>query len=225
MNKSRLSSGVVWTVALLAVAAWSAGCNDDKNRISSIDDDKNIPTMELDSLFINYTEKGLLRMTLRAPEVKRFMLSDEPYSIFPKGIHILFYTETRELESEIVADYALNREKPEEMWMAVGHVEIENYIKQQKLYTDTLYWNRAQKTIYTNAPVRIVSPDSEIPGLNGMVSDERFEEYEIRNVNDGYMYVAPDAPADSTDTATTTDVAAPVLTRTPAPAASPERKK
>ncbi|MDR0729601.1 MAG: LPS export ABC transporter periplasmic protein LptC [Prevotellaceae bacterium] len=236
MNKPRLSFGAVWTVALLTVAAWNTGCDDDKNRISSIDDDKNIPTMELDSLFINYTEKGLLRMTLRAPEVQRFLLSDEPYSIFPKGIHILFYTELRELESEIVADYALNREKPEEMWMAVGHVEIENYVKQQKLYTDTLYWNRAQKTIYTDAPVRIVSPDSEIPGLNGMVSDERFEEYEIRNVNDGHMYVAPDAPADSLadsmDTATATDIATPstptatpVLTRPLPPAATQSARK
>lgn len=179
--------------------AWlaSAGCADDA-RVSSIDDDKSIPTMKVDSLFINYTEKGLLRMTLRAPEVQRFLLSDEPYSLFPQGIHILFYSETRELESEIVADYALNKEKPEEMWKATGHVVIENYVKQQKLYTDTLYWNRVQKTIYTDAPVRIVSPDSEIKGLNGMISDERFEEYEIRNVNDGHVYVNPDAPADST---------------------------
>ncbi|MDR1680625.1 MAG: LPS export ABC transporter periplasmic protein LptC [Prevotellaceae bacterium] len=199
MTIPRLLSRTPWLAALLAVAAWCAACSDDRNRISSIDDDKNIPTMEIDSLFINYTEKGLLRMTLHAPEVQRFLMSDEPYSRFPKGIHILFYAETHEPESEIVADYAINREKPEEMWQAVGNVVIENYVKQQKLYTDTLYWNRARKTIYTDAPVRIVSPDSEIRGMNGMVSDERFEDYEIRNVNDGHVYVNSDAPADSTD--------------------------
>jgi LPS export ABC transporter protein LptC len=199
MDSFRRTARRSWIPAFLAGVALLCGCNDGKHRTSSIDDDKAVPTMEVDSLFVSYTEKGLLRMTMQAPLVQRFMLNEEPYSIFPKGLHILFYTEARVLESEIVSDYALNKQKPEETWKATGNVVITNYIKGQVLYTDTLYWNRAQKRIYTDALVRIVKSDDEIIGYQGMTADERFEDYEIRNVNDSHVFVNmdDDAPQDS----------------------------
>jgi len=188
-----------WIVALFLSATLLMSCHNNKVKLSSIDDDKNVPTMEMDSLKIEYTEKGLLRMDLRAPSMQRFMLAEEPYSEFNKGIHIYFYTATRELESEIVADYALNKEKPEELWKATGNVVITNYTKQQTLYTDTLYWNREQQIIYTDAFVRIVTPDSEIKGLQGMTSDERFSDYEIRTVRESHVLVNEEAESDSTN--------------------------
>jgi hypothetical protein len=205
----------------LSAALLPAGCRDEKNRLSSIDNDKEIPTMHVDSLHIHYTEGGLLRMYLQAPVMQRFLLNEEPYSVFPNGLHIFFYTLTHDLESEIVADYALNKEKPEEMWQAVGNVAITNYLKQQSLYTDTLYWNRVQRTIYTYSRVRITQADGqEIIGYNGMNSDERFENYEIRNVNESHVYV-DDTPQDSTAAASpaaSVVAPAPPAPRSPKPA-------
>jgi LPS export ABC transporter protein LptC len=186
-------------VALAASATVLLSCEDKTPKLSAITDPAQVPTLEIDSLYINYTESGRLRMNLRAPLMQRFMMAEEPYNLFPKGMHIHFYAPTGELESEIIANYAYNREKPEEYWKAVGNVVVYNYPKQQTLYTDTLYWDRARKQIYTDAPVRIIAPAGEIPGHNGMTSDERFENYDIRNVNDGLMYVAEEP--DSTATA------------------------
>ncbi len=183
---------LVWSATLLM------SCDDTKSTLTAIDDDKNVPTLEIDSLHINYTQSGLMRMTLQAPLMQRFMLVDEPYNLFPKGIYVRFYTATNELESEIIADYAYNKEKPEEFWQAVGNVVVRNLLKEQTLYTDTLYWNRAQKTLHTDAPVKIVTPDGEINGSNGMTSDERFEDYEIRAIRHSHVYVNDEADADST---------------------------
>jgi LPS export ABC transporter protein LptC len=171
-------------------------CKGRNQLLNSIDDDKNIPTLVIDSLNVNYTESGILRMNVQAPVMERYMLAEEPYSIFPQGIHIRFYDKTNELESEILADYAYNKEKPEEFWQAINNVVIINYPQQQTLYTDTLYWNRAQKTIYTDAPVKIVTPDSEINGQYGMTSDERFENYEIRSVYNSHILFTEEEPTE-----------------------------
>ena len=199
-------------VALFLSATILISCDDSKNRLLSIDDDKDIPTMSVDSLRIHYTEKGLLRMDLTAPLMQRFMLAEEPYNEFKKGIHIYFYTPTRELESEIVADYAINKEKPQESWKACGNVVITNYTKQQTLYTDTLYWDRQQQTIYTDAPVKIITPDSEILGTQGMTSDERFSDYEIRTVRNSHVFVNDENANDSTDTQTSINLTTPFST-------------
>jgi LPS export ABC transporter protein LptC len=166
---------------------WS--CDDRREQLSAIEDQQQVPTLEIDSLRIDYTESGLLRMNLQAPLLHRFLLAEQPYNVFPEGMHIYFYTAGRELENEIVADYAYNREKPEEYWQATGNVVVKNHLKKQTLYTDTLYWNRANRTIYTHAPVRIETPGFFFDGLGGMTADERFEEYKFFNAGNGALYM------------------------------------
>ncbi len=206
-NRSRNSIHPLVLIALLAAyITLFAACGGEKDKLSAIDDDKQVPTLVIDSLHVLYTEQGLRRMDLHAPIMQRFMLADEPHSVFRDGMVIFFYTPEQELESEIKADYAVNKEKPEEMWQAIGHVVITNYLKQQTLYTDTLYWNRAKKMIYTNALVRIVTPDSEIIGEHGMTSDERFELYELRTVRNSYIYASDEPPPQPDSTATPTAI-------------------
>jgi hypothetical protein len=209
-------------VALILSATMFMSCNDQTTKLTAIEDDKQVPTLEFDSLNINYTENGILRMNMQTLLMQRFMLSEEPYNIFPKGLHIYFHTAEHVLESEIVADYAFNQEKPEETWKAIGNVVIQNYLKQQTLYTDTLYWNRAQKTIHTDAPVRIVTPDNDLYGRYGMTSDERFENYEIRAIHDSPFYINMDEEAAADSTAAASDNAAVKVEETsPAPTLAP----
>jgi LPS export ABC transporter protein LptC len=176
-------------MALMAGVIVLVACDDRQMKLSAIEDHKQVPTLEINNLQIDYTESGLLRMNLQAPLLQRFLLAEDPYNVFPRGMHIYFYTATHELENEIIADYAYNREKPEEYWEAIGNVVVKNHLKQQTLYTDTLYWDRAKRNIYTHAPVRIETPDLFFDGLGGMVADERFESYKFFNANNGMLFV------------------------------------
>ena len=187
-------------MALMTGVILMGACDDRQMKLSAIEDHKQVPTLEINHLQIDYTESGLLRMHLQAPLLQRFLLAEDPYNVFPEGMHIYFYTAAHELENEIIADYAYNREKPEEYWEAIGHVVVKNHLKQQTLYTDTLYWDRAKRTIYTHAPVRIETPNLFFDGMDGMVADERFEHYKFFNANNGIMYV-DDQPAASDSTA------------------------
>ncbi len=186
------------TIALFLSAIILLSCKDKTSKIGAITDDKNTPTLAIQNLVLEYTENGIIRRKVTAPIVERYLMTDEPYSVFPKGFHLKSYTADMELESEIMADYALRKEAPEESWKAVGNVVVINYLKQQTLKTDTLYWDRATRQIYTYAPAHIKLPDADTYAMHGLTADDRFENYEIRKAYDGhFIYNENGEPADS----------------------------
>ncbi len=197
-----------YAVALCLSAIAVVSCKDDAKMVV-IGDESKLPSMEVLNLNVDYTEYGKTKVLLKAPTLQRFLFSEEPYSIFPNGFHVQFFTDSTVLESQITADYALYKEKPAELWKATGNVVVVNYQKQQKLYTDTLYWDRTAHSIYTGAPVRVETTDGVINGRDGLVSDEKFTNYEIRNVGESHYYF-DDTPGNSTaPTETITTVSKP----------------
>ena len=187
-------------IALLGGAIIVASCGDGAAAVPPIEDEANTPTMQVRKFGVTYTEYGRKKMRLTAPLLLRYMMAPEPYSVFPEGFFVEFFTVEETLESQIIADYALYKEKPVEIWKAVGNVEVINYEKQQTLLTDTLYWNRQEHTIYTTAPVRIETKDGITNGRKGMTSDEHFTNYEIREIGDSHLYFDDqqhETPADS----------------------------
>ena len=64
-----------------------------------------------------------------------------------------------------------SKKSTEEYWSAFGNVVVQNVINQQTLETDTLYWDQANKEIYTDCYVRMFSNDGFLQGF-GMRSDE-----------------------------------------------------
>ena len=189
------------TIALFVSAIVVLSCEDKTPKASAIDDDKNTPTTTIRNLAVDYTENGVVRIKIDAPLVEQYMMADEPYSVFSEGFHLRSYNADSVLQSEIVADYALNKEKPEELWQAIGNVVVINFLEKQELRTDTLYWNRAQRRIYTDAPVYIkLSNGTDTYGANGMWADEQFENYQINAAHSGHIYYEEGA-SDSTQLA------------------------
>ena len=192
---------LIYSVALCCGAAMTVSCDDDKDKLVNLGDGKELVSTEVQNLDVIYTEYGKPKTLLQAPLLQRYMFLDEPYSIFPKGFFVQLFDADAQLESQITADYALYKEKPIELWKAVGNVVVINFQKQQTLTTDTLYWDRLAKSIYTNAPVHIETLDGLINGRNGMTSDEHFSQYEIREVGDNsyYYFTENKNVADSTE--------------------------
>jgi LPS export ABC transporter protein LptC len=186
-------------MALLGSAVMFASCGGEEATVP-IGDEAGTPTMQVREFGVTYTEYGKIKMRLTAPLLARYMMAPEPYSLFPEGFFVEFFTVEETLESQITADYALYKEKPVEIWKATGHVVVINHEKQQTLLTDTLYWNRQEHTIYTTAPVTIETQAGTINGGKGMTSDEHFTDYEIREISESHYYFddnRPETPSDS----------------------------
>ncbi len=132
------------------------------------------PVQTVDSMFVVQTRTGGLQMRVEADVMERYDNDTSSYELFPKGLHAYAYTDGDMLETVLHSDNAKHfksKKGSEEYWSAFGNVVVQNVIRQQTLETDTLYWDQANKEIYTDCYVRMFSNDGFLQGF-GMRSDE-----------------------------------------------------
>lgn len=167
-----------------------------KDKIPKSDDILNsakIPTQVIDNMTVNQSDNGIIRVRMKAPLMERYQNLPEPYDIFPKGINVKIFTPEGMLETELTAKGAKHFTKGNaEKWVAFGNVVIKNYIKGETMTTDTLYWDRANKKIYTSCLVKMESPEIYMQGY-GMESDEMARNAVILNPFDSYGVVSRDS--------------------------------
>ncbi len=125
------------------------------------------------------SDSGRVQMRLHAPRMNKFE-GDDPSTEFPDGFVAYFYDSVDVMSSTIRAEYGINYEKVR-LLLARSNVEVENFITKEKLYTETLYWNQQNKTIFTRASVKITSPDRVIYG-DSLTASEGFEQRVIHNI-------------------------------------------
>ena len=136
-----------------------------------------VPVQVVHDLQILQTEGGEATMRMHAPVMQKFDFYkdslQQSYEFYPDGFFVDAYTENGELETTIVSQQARHvTTEGRESWSAFGDVVIINHIKGEKMETDTLYWNRAEKKIYTDCYVRLTSDSGLMQGY-GMTSDDR----------------------------------------------------
>ena len=193
MNFTRHINSVIATTT---VAIMLLSC---KNETPESLDLSQIPVQVVDSMSVVQTENGRPAMRMYAPLMERYNYAEgdttQSYELFPSGFKVFAYTEDGELETTIVADKAKHvTTKDMESWSAFGNVVVTNLIKGEHLQTDTLYWNREEKQIYTDCYVKMFSYDGVMQGY-GLTSDERASNSTILHPFD-WTYVM----RDSTDT-------------------------
>jgi LPS export ABC transporter protein LptC len=125
------------------------------------------------------SDSGRVQMRLHAPLMNKFE-GDEPSTEFPQGFVAYFFDSVNVMSSTIRAEYGINFEK-DRLLLARRNVEVENFNTQEKLFTETLYWNQQNKTIFTRASVKITSPDRVIYG-DSLTASEGFEQRVIHNI-------------------------------------------
>ena len=176
----------LWT-ATIAVSCGHKLRNIDSDRISEA------LTQVVMNMDASQTENGVMQMRLVADRMERYENGDDDSrELFPDGFNVLAYNEEGLLETQIVSDKAEHTVSGEtEKWSAYGNVVITNYLEGQKIMTDTLYWDREKKIIFTDCHVRLYSPQGFMQGY-GLESDERARNAHLLRVFDSYGIVSED---------------------------------
>ena len=151
------------------------------------------PSQIIENMSVQQTDGGIVVMRVEAPVMERFTDEKEPYDNFPKGINVKAFTKEGLLETEIRANFAKHTNaSTEEIWEAHGNVVVNNYIKGEKMVTDTLFWDRVNKKIFTRCWVKLTTPDLFMQGY-GMESDDRASNAIILRPFDSYAIVSRDS--------------------------------
>lgn len=135
-----------------------------------------VPVQVIDDMFAVQSENGVVSMRMESVVMERYDNDSSSYELFPEGLSIFGYSPSGVLETVIVSDKARHVHYKTgdraEVWEAMGNVVIHNIPKQQTMETDTLYWDRTKKEIYTDCYVKMYSSDGFMQGY-GMRSDDR----------------------------------------------------
>ena len=152
------------------------------------------PVQTVDSMFVVQTKTGNLQMRVEADIMERYDNDTCSYELFPKGLHVFAYTDGDVLETVLHSNNARHFKSKKhniEQWSAFGNVIVQNVLKQQTMETDTLYWDQANKEIYTDCYVRMFNKDDFMQGY-GMRSDEMARNAIIYRPFNSYVYVIED---------------------------------
>lgn len=141
--------------------------------------DGKYPEQSGSNLTITYSDSGRLSYQIIAPELNKYG-DNEAYMDCPKGIKIISYDVFGREEAIMTADYAISNEATMEM-EARSHVVITNTKKRDTIFTERIIWDKRQKRIYSDVPVRMVRSDGTVNRGSGFDADERFSKYTVRN--------------------------------------------
>ena len=178
----------------LAVAFIVYSC---KGKLSEAENLKlgEVPVQTMENMFFVQTENGVVKTRIEAPVMERYDNDSIAMELFPKGIKVFGYEESGKLESLILADEARHdklKKTGEESWSAYGNALMKNFIQQEQMETDTLYWDQVKHEIYTHCYVKMSSPKGYMQGY-GMRSDEMGRNAIILKPFDSYGIMREDS--------------------------------
>lgn len=173
-----------------AVATIVVSCSGKVNKGEIIDINK-VPRQVIYNMHAVQSNNSRLKMRLEAKLMESFQndSTKESYELFPEGFMVYAYNEEGLLETHIYSDVARHSTATgKEKWKVYGNVVVENYIKGQQLFTDTLYWDKEAGKIHTDCFVEMYSPDGYMKGY-GMESDEMARNASILVPFDSYAII------------------------------------
>ena len=140
---------------------------------------KDLPAMSGRNVETMYSDSGKVTLVVRTPFIQQFTTKDDPHTLFPEGLTVLFYDKDTKPHASLTAHYARYTEKDEqwELRDSVVAVNTEGDI----LETELLYWSEPKESVWSDRFVRITGKDKIIMGT-GFESDPRLTKWKIKNV-------------------------------------------
>ncbi len=166
---------------LLAVVFFASACqSNEPEEIKAVVDEENHPSLSVKDLETTVTDSGRVKYRFLTPEMNQYDNRSEPYTEFPEGLHLIVYNDSGEVEAHIKSRYAIYHEK-EELWELQNDVEAVNF-KNEVINTEQLFWDTNKKEVYSDEFIKITTDEEILTGY-GFESDEKFENYTIKNIS------------------------------------------
>jgi LPS export ABC transporter protein LptC len=154
------------SAALLAGCFIFNACENDVSKIPNFRD-KRTALEEGHDIEAYLSQGAKIKGKLTAPLMYRYQ-ADSPYIEFPKTLHIDFYNDSLQKESQLDAHYAKDREWENKILLKDSVVVI-NQLTGDTLKTDELWWDQNTQKFYTDKPARFSKRDHTVNyGRNGL---------------------------------------------------------
>jgi LPS export ABC transporter protein LptC len=140
---------------------------------------KDMPSLSARNVETMYSDSGKVTLVVRTPLIQQFTGNDDPHTLFPEGLIVLFYDKASTPQASITSHYARYTDK-DELWELRDSVVAVN-MQGDILETELLYWNEPKESVWSDRFVKITGKDQIIMGT-GFESDPRLTKWKIKNV-------------------------------------------
>lgn len=134
-----------YIVTVFAVTMFFS-CENNIKQVQKLNQKTFTPTGQADTINLVYTDSGKVKAILISPKMIDYASLENPYTEFPKGIHVVIY-DNQENKSYVDADFAVSYKKTNLIDLQ-GNVKITTYDK-KLLETSQLYYDQKNEWFFT----------------------------------------------------------------------------
>ncbi|MBN2610265.1 MAG: LPS export ABC transporter periplasmic protein LptC [Bacteroidales bacterium] len=153
-------------------------CENDIEKINAITTDLKLPQQTGYDVEIAFTDSGILRWKLYAPQIDRYADKDNPYMEFLKGIRIEDFDSAGNIQSYLTANYAIYYQK-KEVGEAKNNVVAINKVTGEQLYTEHLIWDQKAELLHSNTFSKIINEQGIHTGERGFEAKQDMSRWKL----------------------------------------------
>lgn len=165
---------ILWMIMLFS-------CENDMALVNEMTKRDTLPVVTSFNIAVHYSENGIPQFIMEAP-VAAFYTGEDPRQEFPEGFYVTFFDSLMNKKSELRADYGVSYEK-RKLMEARRNVIVINHEKNEKLNTEHMIWDQAEKKIFSEVFVKITTQSDVLYGENGFEAHESFNDWVIRKTS------------------------------------------
>ena len=179
----------VWLIGgMAATLLLLNACTNDLKKIQEISAKiVNSPVDTTQQVDIIYSDSAKVKARVISPLLLEFN-TDNPYTLMPKGVKIIFYDKDLQETGTIVADTAYQYTNTKIIELR-KNVVVKN-LKGDTFKSDELKWDRLNKKITSNKPIDIFMANGNVGHGTSMETNEQFNPLTVQNQT-GLIYVSP----------------------------------
>ena len=171
------------TAAAVVVLLFVTSCNDAQSVSISIEQRDSLAMMSTYGVSTVISDSGRISYRIETDEWLIFDKRNPPYWAFEKGVYLEKYDRDMNVEATIKCDTAYYYSSIK-LWKLAGNVDIRN-LKEERFYTDLMYWDQDKAEIYSDAYIKIEQKDQVTEGV-GFSSNQNMTHWEIKNTKGIY---------------------------------------
>ncbi len=172
------------SVVVIAITITLFACEGNLKNVQKLYSADELPAGEGIGLRLVYTDSGKVVSTLNTARVLNYENFEFGYQEFPEGVEVTFYENGE--ESIVTSEYAIR-------YVQTGIVDLRENVELitadgNILNADQLYWDQANKWVFTDEPYRITFSDGSYNDGARFDANEDFTVFLSRN-NDGVQII------------------------------------
>lgn len=183
-NIGRIIHCTTIAVAAIVVLVFHSSCQEKGREAASLAECRDslalMSTYDVSTLI---SDSGRISYRIDAAEWLVFDKRQPPFWSFEKGVYLEKYDREMNVEATIECDtaYYFNEKK---LWKLIGNVDIRNP-KNERFFTDLMYWDQDSGMIYSDAYIRI-EQESQVTEGYGFASNQNLTQWHINNTKGIY---------------------------------------